>query len=124
MASMPMHPADCTVLGRSLNKIYIGLCEFCDKPMRNCEQTNLGRSCEASQKTLSNRFAVLKVGASDHDSPSGDNQPNRECNECARQDSTAKAKVPAIPRLVDDHLGDAFDIRKEVQVKDPLLILS
>jgi hypothetical protein len=94
--------------------------------MRSCERANLGRPREDSQTTSANRFAALGLDASNSDSLSPDKQPDGQCDECARDDRVANAHVAPTPRLVDDQLGDAFELRNEIQVQWPLanIILS
>jgi hypothetical protein len=100
----------------SLSKIYNGLCECCAKPMKSWERANIGRLREGSQTTSTNRFAAFNPGASSSDSLSTDKQPDGQCDECAKDDLVANVHVATTPRLVDDHLGDAFGLRSEMEV--------
>lgn len=100
----------------SLSKIYADLCECCAQPVKTCERASRGRLTEDSQTKSANRFASLNLGASGSDFPPAETQPNVSCNGCARENAAVTANVEATPRLVDDDLSDAFEIRKEIQV--------
>jgi hypothetical protein len=105
-----------TLLASSLTKIYTGLCECCAKPMKSCERPKLGRSQEDNQAALTNRYAVLGLNASDNETHSTDKPPYQRCDECERENRAATAKLKATPRLVGDHLGNAFDLGRAIQV--------
>jgi hypothetical protein len=59
---------------------------------------------------------VLGLGASDNDLYSADQQSYQHCDECERENRAATAKSKSTPRLVDDYLGNAFDLGRAIQV--------
>ncbi|ERF77085.1 hypothetical protein EPUS_06303 [Endocarpon pusillum Z07020] len=100
---------------KSLTKIYVGLCECCARPRKDCERPNLGRSHKDNQPALPNRFALLGLHDSDDGFDPTFTQAGRQCNECARDIQAAVTESSTTPRLVDDHLGDAFDLCEKIQ---------
>ncbi len=102
--------------GHSLAKIYTGLCECCAKPVEDCKRTTERKS----QQIARNRYAPFKLGTMD------------TCCECESElacdsegvgeDFTPAPQVDDTPQLIDDPLGDAFEIRRESQVHLPSLL--
>lgn len=88
--------------------------------MKSYDRAKVHGPSKDSQTTLPNRFAVLKLGICDGSLRPDDKGPNAQCIEYAREDTDVIAALSNTPRLVDDHLGDAFDLRKEIQVRSPL----
>jgi hypothetical protein len=111
-----------TLLASSLTKIYTRLCECCAKPLKSCQPPTLGRQQEDRLAALSNRYSVLGLNASDDKLLSIDKQPYQRCDECERETrgdrggGAATAKSKTTPRLIDDHLGNAFDLDRAIQV--------
>lgn len=97
----------------SLTKIYTGLCECCAKPVEDCKRKN----GEKGPAVLRNRFAALKVGtvetccAPEDPSPS----PGHEGKSAGESDLVPR-RGDDTPQLIDDTLGHAIEIRKELQV--------
>lgn len=100
----------------SLTKIYTGLCESCVRAIKTCERSSLACPKKASQMKSPNRFASLNLSTSHIRLSSAEKRPNGGCDDCGRQGQTVAAEVDVTPRLIDDHLGDAFEIRKDIQV--------
>lgn len=115
-----------TLLESSLTKIYTRLCECCAKPMKSCELPTLGRPQQDNLAALSNRYSVLGLNTSDNDLLSVNKQPCQHCDECSRENRehhAATAKSKTTPRLVDDHLGNAFDLGRAIQVCSWLVVI-
>ena len=89
--------------------------------MNSCDRAKTSRRSKDSQTALPNRFAVLKLGACDAYVRPADNDQNGQCGGCTRKDGDVEVGLKTTPRLIDDHLGDAFDLRKEIQVRSPLV---
>lgn len=100
--SLPLLTSD--LWGYSLTKIYTGLCECCAKPVEDCKQASEQKGRDA----LKNRYDLLKVGTTG----AGD-------IEGATEGLATVARVEDTPKLIDDPLGDAFEVRKELQVYLP-----
>lgn len=94
--------------------------------MEDCKRT----TGQKSQAVLRNRFAALKLGTTDTccdceiDLPSDDHG-----GAGVREGVVTMPRVDDIPGLVDDPLGDAFEIRKELQVcllslPSPFMLIS
>lgn len=94
----------------------MGLCECCARPRKDCERPNVGRSRKDNQPALPNRFALLGLHDSDDGFDPTHTQAGRQCDECARDIQEAVTESSTTPRLVDDHLGDAFDLCEKIQV--------
>lgn len=102
----------------SLTKIHADLCECCAKPKEKCKQADQYHPCGDSKKAPSNPFSLLKFGCTvDHEYPSGirthDSQYDNGASD--REGKTATSG-PRVPRLIDDTLVEAIELRKAVQV--------
>ena len=80
--------------------------------MEDCKRTNERKRLE----NLRNRFAPLKIGKTDTSYENG-TEPTSETT-YAREGSDTVSQVDDVPQLVDDPLGDAFAVCKELQVFD------
>ena len=97
----------------SLTKIYTGLCECCAKPVEDCKRT----SRDKGPSVLRNRFAALKVGTTETCCTPEEPLPSSNHEEtCARESDLVLRRCDDTPQLIDDILGDAIEIRKELQV--------
>ena len=106
-----------TVPGRSLTKINTDLCECCAKPKESCKRAYPDRRSQDSQTSApSNRFAVLNLGSLNGDCPSTDRLAESHWDEHRKEDLAAVPRGQA-PRLTGDPLGDAFELREEIQVR-------
>lgn len=97
--------------------MYTGLCECCNKEMKACERNDRHLPPKDGGRSCLNRYDVLHTGVSDGHMISIDEEESDQCDECAREGGIAAPTVKALPRLVDDQLGDAFEILKQVQVR-------
>ena len=102
----------------SLTKIHANLCECCAKSKEKCKRADQCHPCEDSKKAPSNPFSILKFGCTvDHEYPSGirthDSQYDNGASD--REGKTATSGPPA-PRLIDDTLVEAVELRKAAQV--------
>lgn len=106
-----------------MTKIYTDLCECCAKPKESCKRAGSDRRSQDSQTSApSNRFAVLNLGSPNGDCPSKDRLPDRHRDEHTREDLATMPRGKA-PRLTGDPLGDAFELRKEIQVHSPFIAI-
>ena len=113
----------CVVRENSLTKIYTGLCECCAKPVEDCKRTNERKRLE----NLRNRFAPLKLGTIDNSYDDGIERASEAKD--ARERFDTVPPVDDVPQLIDDPLGDAFAVCKELQVfglsfLSPLVLIS
>ena len=105
---------------RSLVKIYTQLCACCVKPVDVCKR--IGR--QESQDVFRNRFAALELGTTDTSCDCEADWPSNDCDrEGARERDAMGPRVDNTPQLIDDPLGDVFEIHQELQV-DPLEMSS
>ncbi|KAK3175945.1 hypothetical protein OEA41_007267 [Lepraria neglecta] len=107
----------------SLTKIHANLCECCAKPKEKRKQADQCHPCEDSKKAPSNPFSILKFGCTvDHEYPSGirthDSQYDNSASD--REGKTATSG-PSAPRLIDDTLVEAIELRKAAQEMVDLL---
>ncbi|KAF6224723.1 hypothetical protein HO133_009916 [Letharia lupina] len=102
----------------SLTKIYTDLYGCCAKPVEDRKRT--GR--QKSQVVWENRFAALNPGTTDTCCDCGSDLPSdHRDGEGARQGVATVPRTDDTPQLLDDPLGDAFEICKELQVYLPPL---
>ncbi len=98
----------------SLKKIYHNLCECCAKPKDECTRGVHGKS-QGDAATTRNRFETLTLGQHDDISTSKNlrhvTRPEAEATELEDCPSDSPS-----PRIVNDTLGEAFELRKEIQV--------
>lgn len=87
-------------------------------PVGNCKRT----SGQKSQAALRNRFAALKLGTIDSrcDCETDLSTDHRD-DEDAREGVATVPRIDNTPHLIDDPLGDAFEVHKELQVCLPSL---
>ena len=79
-------------------------------------------SGQKSQAALRNRFAALKLGTTDSCCDyEKDSSIDHQDDEDAREGVAPVPRVDSTPHLIDDPLGDAFEVRKELQVCLPSL---
>lgn len=103
---------------RSLTKIYTRLCDCCAKPVDDCKRTRR----QESQDVFKNRFAALKLASTDISCDCEAEWPSDDCDrEGARERAATEPLVEHTPQLIDDPLGDAFEIHQELQVYLPEL---
>ena len=81
--------------------------------MEDCKRTD----GEKGRAVLKNRFAALKVGATEACCAPEEPLPSHDLEEkSAGQSDLVLRRGDDTPQLIDDILGDAIEIRKELQV--------
>ena len=108
----------------SLAKIYTDLCQCCARPRDNCKQIKPDRrpSSAEGDAIVVNRFAALNVGDPKEDATCYTEERSRcgQYEDDLRETRVVHSDVKAnTPQLVDDPLGDAFELHKEIQVSFP-----
>ena len=78
--------------------------------MEDCKRNNERKRLEK----LRNRFAPLKLGTTDNSYDDGAESASE--TQDAREGFATVPQVDDVPQLVDDPLGDAFAVCKELQV--------
>ncbi|KAI9880764.1 MAG: hypothetical protein M1830_000653 [Pleopsidium flavum] len=108
----------------SLTKIYTDLCECCARPKERCKRVSPDRPLSSDSETVAvNRFTVLNLGNPKDDCACTEKTPNRQCEEDREETLTATPRAKATtPRLIDDPLGDAFELYKDIQEMSDLLL--
>ena len=95
----------------SLKKIYNNLCGCCAKPKDDCTRGHLRRSSIDDVDSARNRFESLALGYHNNVQPSTSPEVTTKNNKSEKKHSDNHS-----PRIVDDTLGEAFELRKEIQV--------
>ncbi|KAL6720015.1 hypothetical protein ACLMJK_001936 [Lecanora helva] len=105
----------------SLSQIYSGLCKCCVKPKDICkkkhEHGRQGSDC--SEPT--NRYTVLSPKGHEMDSTTNDSLVISPCNYPKKSKSHLNREAESEPQIIDDSLGDAFEVRKVLQEMQDLL---
>ena len=97
----------------SLSTIHRSLCECCAKPKDECKGGLQRKSQDDTRKT-ENRFESLKVGHHRITASSGISRHVVK-PEAAAEEVKGCSSITS-PQIVDDALGEIFEIRKGVQV--------
>ena len=118
----------------SLAKIYTDLCECCARPKESCKRVDSSHRPSSSSSSSSfsssssspsaddetvivNRFTVLDVKEIRDESDGIEKLSDCQCEETRGEDLNANLRAKAsTPQFVDDTLGDAFEVHKDIQV--------
>ena len=97
----------------SLTKIYNGLCECCSKPKSKCLRARQRRTATSRTQPSLNPYETLAI---ENGSLVGkDDTATDQIETTGAEDTSASVDLPQL-RLIDDTLGEAFELRKDIQV--------
>ena len=100
----------------SLSQIYSGLCKSCARPLQECKNQQFNCYDPKSRTNQANKYAALRL---EHHETKCLVQNGVYADQHGQHYDLASVapSCKTSPKIVDDSLSHAFEIRKEIQVR-------